>query len=445
MRVHVTSADGYTRVVDGLDPRIPGPFDASTFISVADPLRWLQGLFAAHGDVFQVREPLTKGSAVVLSHPDHIYQVLVENFQNYAKGRDIERVAMLMGKGLFVSDGELWRKQRRLIQPAFQKRQVEHLVPTIADANERLVERWSDRAVQREVVDVTHDTRVVALDVTLSAIFGSDLEVVRRPFAILTERSERTLKFARDFLALDPVILDCMRARRARVTPLSDILDHLLAVRDPTTGEPMPDPQIVSEVKTIIVAGHETTAATMAWLWHLVSRDGDVARRLRAEAAAVLGQRQPQIHDIPRLMFARQVIDETLRLYPPGWIFTRRPLAAESIGGYHIPAGTELYISPYIVQRHPRYWDNPDEFQPQRFEASASRAHPRLAYMPFGAGPRMCIGEHMAILELVIHTSMVARRLHFRPASADPVEIDAKINLRSKDPIVMLPERHGND
>jgi cytochrome P450 len=408
-------------------------------------LEWLWNLFVAYGDIFQVCEPITRRTAVVLCNPEHIHHVLVRNFTNYQKGRDIERVALLMGKGLFAVDGDRWRKQRHLIQPAFQKHRLAHLVPMMSAANQRLGDRWVAAAVRRDSVDVTFDTSVIALELVLTAIFGPDLAGVQKAFSMLSERPERNLKFARDFCAVDHVIVDAIQRRRKEGVRSADLLDYFLAACSDTAGEPMPDHQIVTEIKTLVVAGHETTAATMAWLWHLVAGDGDVALRLCSESKDVIGERTPEIGDVARLVFTKHVVEETLRLYPVGWIFTRRSRAPDTIGKYYIPKDTEIYISPYIVHRHPRYWEDPTTFNPLRFQRPDANVKLRgLAFMPFGAGPRVCIGEHMAMLELIIHACMIARRVELRARSGDYVELDPKINLRSKNHIVLTPTERSH-
>ncbi len=424
----------------GLDPRIPGPSDNATFVSVDSPLEWLWKLFTTYGDIFQVCEPITRRTAVVLCNPEHIHHVLVRNVANYQKGRDIERVALLMGKGLFALDGDQWRRQRHLIQPGFQKHRLARLLPMMAAANQRLGDRWVAAAVRHESVDVTYDTSVIALEVVLGAIFGPDLAGVQKVFSILSERTERTLKFARDFSSVDRIIIETIQRRRKEGVRSADLLDYFLVSCRDAAGEPMPDHQIVTEIKTLVVAGHETTAATMAWFWHLVAGNGDVALRLCSESREVLGERPPEIGDVARLAFTKQVVEETLRLYPVGWIFTRRSREPDSIGKYYIAKDTEIYISPYIVHRHPRYWQDPNTFNPSRFERpDANGKLRRLAFLPFGAGPRVCIGEHMAMLELIIHACMIARRVDLRAPSGDYVELDAKINLRSKSHIVLTP------
>jgi cytochrome P450 len=221
-----------------------------------------------------------------------------------------------------------------------------------------------------------------------------------------------------------------------------DLLSRLIEARDRKSGAPMPDRQLVDEVMTLIVAGHETTASALNWMWYLLSQHADAAQRLQQEVDA-LPRDVADVADLERLPFTRQVIEETLRLYPPGWLLTRRAIEADTLDGYAIAPGTDVFISPYIVHRHPRFWPDPERFDPARFSSANQAQRNRFAYLPFALGPRACIGEHFAMVEMLMHTAVLAREIHLRYLPQRPVELECQVNLRTRHSLMMMPElRH---
>jgi cytochrome P450 len=214
----------------------------------------------------------------------------------------------------------------------------------------------------------------------------------------------------------------------------------LMEARDRESGQGMPDRQLVSEIMTLIVAGHETTASTLNWTWYLLSQNSEVEERLSRELNHLLGSELPELGDLPKFTYTRQVMEEALRLYPPGWLMTRKALKDDQLGDYFVPAGTEIYISPYLIQRHPALWHAPDRFNPDRFGSDQSRDRHPLTMLAFSAGPRKCIGDFFARIEMELHLIMIAKRLRLRYADARPAELDASVNLRSKCDFVMTPE-----
>jgi cytochrome P450 len=204
----------------------------------------------------------------------------------------------------------------------------------------------------------------------------------------------------------------------------------------------MPDKQLLDEVMTLIVAGHETTASALNWMWYLLSQHPEIERRLHAEIDR-LPVNPATLDDIAQFAYTRQVIEETLRLYPPGWLLTRRSIEADSVGGHAIAPKTDVFISPYIVHRHPDYWADPERFEPDRFEASQVTQRNRFCYLPFALGPRACIGEQFAMAEMMLHTALLARRIRLRYLPKQPIELECQVNLRTKHSICMVPElRH---
>jgi cytochrome P450 len=379
----------------------------------------------------------------VVSDPQLADHVLRKNWQNYKKGQAIKRVGLLLGNGLMVSEGEFWKSQRRMIQPAFHDKAIGALINVIITANVALLEKWTRAAQVKKSVNITSDISHMALSVMLISIFGDDYEQLAPHFNILSDESARNLQFAQAFRPLGKMVLQVAAQRRKLNLKAADILGILMEARNQKNGQAMPDSQLVSEIMTLIVAGHETTASTLNWIWYLLSKNPDVEKKLSNELNTMLGQEFPKLSEMPKFTFTRQVLEETLRLYPAGWLMTRKALKDDQLGDYFVPAGTEIYISPYLIQRHPDFWEDPDRFNPDRFEPGHGHHRNGLTMLPFSVGPRKCIGEFMARLEMQIHLMMIARHLHLRCVSESPVQLDAEVNLRSKCDFIMNPEIKG--
>lgn len=401
-----------------------------------DLLEWMNSQFSKFGDTFKAS---AYGTTVYATRDLRLSRhVLVENWRNYVKGRFIKGIAFLLGNGLMVSEGQLWKRQRRMIQPAFHHTTVEALVKMMARVNCALLEKWRRAAQTGESVNVTHDASQTALEVVLRAIAGEDYEQFTVHFDLLSNVAARDLAFAQAFRALGKIILLTVARRRSNHTGAPDIMSALMEARDPQSGRLMEDRQIVSEILTLIVAGHETTASTLNWTWYLLSQHPDVDKRLANEAANM--NELSTVEDLSGLPYSRNVIEETMRLYPAGWLMTRKALNDDRLGEYFVPAGTEIYISPYFIQRHPAMWIEPDRFNPDRFGSQNLIGHGRLPTIPFSAGPRNCIGELFARVEMQLHLLIVAQHLRLRYAVARPIELDAGVNLRNKFDFIMYPE-----
>jgi cytochrome P450 len=419
---------------DGLIP--PGPAEA--YSPTEDLLSWMHGHFKRYGDIYKASVYGT--GAYVISAPEYAQHILRTNWQNYTKGQEFKRVALLLGNGLVVSEGEFWKKQRRMIQPAFHNNAIGALTGVISAANVALLERWEQAARNNDSVNVTRDVSLVALEVVLVAIFGRDYAQVAPHFNILSDESARDLQFAQAFRALGKIVVQVAAQRRKESVTSTDILGMLMAARDRDSGQAMPDHQLVNEIMTLIVAGHETTAGTLNWAWYLLSQHPEVEQRLSNELSNLRVNEVPDLDDLPKFTYTRQVIDEALRLYPAVWLISRRALKDDRLGDYAVPAGTEVYISPYFIQRHPDLWEAPDRFDPDRFAPAHSQDRHPLALLAFSAGPRNCIGEFLSRLEMQIHLMTIAKRLRLRYVETTPPELDAGVNLRSKRDFIMFPE-----
>lgn len=448
-------------------PLPPGPRGVDQFrfliASTRDFKQPLMDMARRYGPVAGVR---TRGrDMVVLSGHEAAGHVLIKNQDNYAKGIEYELLRIILGEGLLTSEGETWRRQRRLVQPLFAKRKMgeftEHMV---AATREELADGHFAGIEPGGVVDVSESMMALTLDVVGRALFGADLtgDTARRVGSALTDvlslgtRMTRRLptyllstlprmdlekamelnpegrRFQRSLASLRGVIGDLLEERRAMDDPGSDLMGMMLGVVDEETGERMSDRQLADELMTFVLAGHETTSNALAWLWRRLSLDPTVRDRMFEEVDRVLGDRDPGIDDIERLPWTRACIEESMRIDPPVWTVGRRALADDEVGGFRIPAGSSVMVLISMLHRDPAIWPNPEGFDPNRFLPENRKSRPRHAYMPFGAGRRVCVGSAFALTEAVLVTAMLARRFRFDLPAAAEVEGEAAITMRPR-------------
>jgi len=413
----------------------PGPADQYT--TAEDLLGWMQHNFERYGDIYRCR---IYGSEVfVISSPEYAEHVLIWNWENYLrKGQAVKRLGLTLGNGLISSNGSFWASQRRMIQPAFNRSAIGPLSEIVRSANVALLEKWRTAAASKASVNITRDISLMVLEVTLRAIFGTDYDRVAPEFQIIAEDS-RNLQFAKICNTLRSSIVQIAIQRRKDEFVAKDILGMMMQARDRENHRPMPDAQLAREAMTLVIAGHETTASVLNWTWYLLSTHAGVEQRLSSELNA-LASEAIAVEALADFVYTRQVIEEALRSYPPLWLMTRKAVRDDQIGEYFVPAGTEIYISPYLIQRHPDLWEAPDLFDPERFSADQSQARQRLAMCPFGAGPRNCIGEFLARIEMQIHLMIIAKELRLRRDETGSPQLAAGVNLLSKDAFIMTPE-----
>jgi len=413
--------------------------------STEDSLARMIELFARHGDTYRVFVPARRSYTYVIHHPDDVKRVLVSRHRNYTKGIGLDRVKILLGKGIMTSEGELWKRQRYMMQPLFHRRVIDQFAAVIAQANERCLARWEALAHRGEPVNLTDEMSELTLDIVLRSIFGRDLDRLTHqlggnPFEVVTREQSRDLQFAYKFRSLTKLVAQLIARRRAEPEEHFDYVAMLMAARDKESGEPMGERELIDEVMTLIVAGHETTASGLNWTWYLLSQHPEAEARLHAELDAAPEMAAPSLAEMEALSYTSQVVNEALRLYPPGWLLSRRTLAADVLGGFQVPAGTNVLLPLYLLHRHPRFWKDPDRFEPERFAPEHEAERPRFAYMPFAAGPRHCIGETFALYEMLMHLYKVARRYRLVYVPDRPLELEAQINLRTRHPLHMRLE-----
>jgi enediyne biosynthesis protein E7 len=415
--------------------------------STDDSLERMIELFARHGDTYRVYVPTRRSYTYVVHHPDDVKRVLVSNYRNYTKGTGIDRIKLLLGKGIMTSEGELWKRQRAMMQPSFHRRVITRFAEVIAQANDRFIARWAAIAARGEPVNVTEEMSDLTLEIVMRSLIGRDLERVTQqlganPFEVVAKDSARNLAFVYKFRSLTRLVLELITRRRAQPDEEHfDYLAMLMNARDKDTGRPMSDGELIDEIMTLIVAGHETTASGLNWTWYLLSQHPDVEARLHAELDAAAELPAPSLVQVEALSYTQQVINEALRLYPPGWVLSRRTIEADVLGGYVVPPRTNVLLPLYLVHRHPRFWKNPDAFDPARFAPENEAERPRFAYMPFAAGPRHCIGETLALFEMFMHLYKVARHYRLRYVPDRKLELEAGINLRTRHALHMRLER----
>lgn len=398
------------------------------------------------GDYCLIKPVSRANNTLLINNPDAIKYILVNNHENYAKGPGFERVKMLLGNGIIVSDGSYWRKQRRMIQPAFSRQCIEDLTGKMQKANSQWLQSWQKKAEAGEAIDVTAQVSELSLEIILRSLFSSDLDTLTEqeggnPFSILTEDMARDLQLAIRFRALRKLVQQLIDRRRESATRHHDFLEAFIDARDKKTDEGMTDKEIINEVMTLIIAGHETGATTLNWAWYLLSQNPAVASKLHAEVDRVVSGDIPTFSEVSQLQYTRQIIEEALRLYPPVWLYSRTALADDQVGGYHVPAGTNIFFTPYYLHRHQQYWDEPENFKPERFAPETAKNRHKFAFIPFSAGPRRCIGDYFSIVEMQIHLATMAKIFRLEVVDKNSIELDPQINLRSKKNILMKLSR----
>ena len=425
-----------------------------------DKLGFIRGL-TRYGDVARYRT--AHQTWYQINHPEGVRRVLQENNRNYGTGSlTLNFFKPVVGEGLLTSEGALWLRQRRLIQPIFHRRSVAAFGALMTGETLAMLERWRPALEAGEPLDVPAKMSHLTLDVVTGALFhahvGEEPEVIGRAINTLVEDlgyrfevpfypphrvpTPRNRRFRAAMRTVDRAVYAIIAERRRDGGDEEDLLALLMGTRDEETGEAMGDKQLRDEVMTLFLAGHETTANALSWALYLISTHPLVERRLREELDEVLGadRRVPTIRDLPDLTYTKMVVDETLRLYPPAWITNRQSVAEDEILGHRIPAGSFVTLSPYVLHRHPRYWDQPDDFDPERFAPGRGDGRPRFAYFPFGGGPRQCTGQSMALGEAQLVLATVLGRCRLRPISDGPVEAEALATLRPRGGLPMIVE-----
>jgi cytochrome P450 len=413
---------------------------------VRDPFRYLMGLARKHGPVAPYRAGTER--AFLVDDADLVKRVLADNASNYSKGTFInEQFKMAVADGLLTLEGADWRRERRLMQPAFHMERLNALGASMTDATTTMLDRWEGFADSGETFDLSEEMSRLTMTITARSLFGADIaddveEIGRRiarGVAALAAPHKAEFTTARDRVL--QMVDGMVDRRRANPHGEHDLLTMLMEARDESTGDPMSDQQLRNEVVTLILAGYETTANSVSWTWYLLTQHPDAMAKVRAELHAVLGGREPRFRDLGALSYTRRTLDESLRLYPPAWIMGRRALGDDRLGEVDIPAGSVLALSPYITHRNPAYWDDPERFDPDRMKEGRAAQRKPFAYFPFGGGPRLCIGHNMAMLEAQLIIGTIAQRFDLRLVEGHRVVPERLFVLRPRGGLPMTLHR----
>lgn len=417
-----------------------------------EPLQFLLNVTRQYGGL--VRYETAYGVTYIVNHPDYIAQVFQSN--KYPRGSLLK---MVLGEGLLASDGPYWHRQRRLMQPNFFPQRLAAFGPLITDATTAMLERWRAVPDRGQPLEIATEMLRLTLEVVVKTLFSdamsNEANIIGEAMATMmtdiggfmgTEFTaplnispSRNHRFQTSLRAVDSIVCGMIQDRRQDNEEYNDLLSLLLlAGNEPCEG--LNDLQVRDEVMTMLLAGSETTSLALGWTWYALSEHPEVERRLYAELAEVLGGRLPTVEDLPRLKYTLNVLQESMRLYPPVWSIFRKALVDGDIGGYYVPAKASVVVSPYAMHRHPDYWKEPERFDPERFTSETSGRRSRYTYLPFGGGQHHCIGNHFALLEAHLIIATVAQHYRLRLVPGHPVEPLPAVTLRQRDGLLMTVE-----
>lgn len=407
-----------------------------------------------YGDVVRMR--FLYVHAYFLYNPDDIEALLTTNARSFRKAGSLRSpfFARLVGNGLVTSEGDFWRRQRRLAQPAFHRQRISSYGDVMVDFAARAVPKWRTD----EILDVSREMNRLTLEIVVKTLFNADvsgdadrvgtvLSEVVKPFA-----SQATLKWILDnrlptpghrryfnlVAEIDRIVFRIISERRASKSDEGDLLSMLLQAQD-EDGSQMTDSQLRDEVMTLFLAGHETTALSLSWSWYLLAMHPEKERKFHEELDGVLQGRLPRVEDLPRLKYTEMIAKEAMRLYPPAYAVGREALEDVEIGGFRVPKRSQVFAFQWVTHRDARYFSSPNEFVPERWDSESNEALPKYAYFPFGGGPRQCIGNYFAMMEIVLLLATIGQRLKFRLDPDHKVEVLPVLSLRPKNGIKVIP------
>ena len=425
--------------------RPPGPDQPVSLGIDAGTLETLQSLQREYGDMVSMRTANGR-LAYLVNDAVEVRRILARRHSKYHKGPGFERVKMLLGNGLIVSDGDVWRRSRTMIQPAFSRQNVHRLTTVMVECTDRRAAKWAQAADKGETLNITEETCDFALELILISIFGDDYEnriltEGDNPFAFLSRDSTRDLSVVMKVRHLRELLLSIIEDRRAgKGSQHFDFLSMYLDATD-KQGNKFSDKELLDELMTLIVAGFETSANTLNWVWYLVAKHPAVEAELIDEAQRILPNVSAvSAENLAAMEYTQQALEEALRLYPPVWLFTRRSHADDELEDYDVPPGTDIYLAPYILHRTDHYWPEPERFDPERF-VLADKPKKDRPYFPFSLGPRRCLGEYFSFLEMKVHLGLLLPRFRMELVDDAEPELELAINLRSAEDIHVRPAK----
>jgi cytochrome P450 len=431
---------------------IPGPRGYPLLGVMPEMVSDMLGLFTntarEYGGIAQFK--LLNKNYLLVTNPDYVKYILQDNYKNYIRGRSVETGRVLLGNGLPLIDGDFWLRERRILQPAFHRERLGKLAKVFTNVIDGFMQDWEAKARMEQPLDLDDEMMRLTLTAIIKSMFSAQIDdkiqALSHAFNVASKfmlwRSQqmwapplsvpvpRNREYNRALKVLNETIYPLIAERRKN--PKDDLLGMMLEMRDADTGEGMSDQQARDEIVTIFFAGHETTAATMAWAFYLLSQHPEIEERLRMEIKIVLDGRQPTFADLPKFAYLQQVINEVLRLYPAAYLFAREAVLEDVLDGYPIPANTLIFISPFVTHRDPKYWLDPERFDPDRFTAEQVASRPRHVYYPFGEGPHVCLGNNFALMEMQLILVMTLQRFRLKLFPNHPIALKPEATLRPK-------------
>lgn len=420
-------------------------------------LDWLQSVAEKYGDVSKFR--IIKRNMYLINHPDLVKEVLTHKMHNYSKKTyGFKIIRTVLGESIFTAMGDTWKRKRRLAQPYFHKKIIANLAQTMTDTIDDMREDWAKVHAEKKHLDVGDAMMRLTLTVVVRTLFSTSLtskevQTVADIFTPLLKGTNNRILYPIKFLydlplksnirykenieELDRIILGIIKKRRTSGEKPMDLLQMLMDARDEETGQPLNDQELRDEAMTIFIAGHETTANAMTWLWVTLSQHPEIRSKIEEEVDEVLGSRIPVAGDFPKLTYTLKAFKEILRLCPPVPVIPRRVESNDIIGDYFIERGSSVLFSPYLLHRHPDFWEAPETFNPDRFDKELQRRQHPFAYLPFGGGPRICIGNNFAMMEAVFIIAMVLQQYRLELPPQTKVRPWFKLTYRPKGPVRM--------
>ncbi|NJL80445.1 MAG: cytochrome P450 [Richelia sp. RM2_1_2] len=419
-----------------------------------NPLNFYNRMWKEYGDL--VRLPIMPNYSIyLLAHPSYAEHVLSTHQELYAKPDIVNKpFNLMMGESILTSEGDFWLKHRRLMQPAFHMKQLAKLADVMVSCTESFLQEW-EKKPDGEVIDIAEETLRLTLKIAGQTLFSKDIsdedsvlgQAFRTGYEFINYKmnnlwteplwipTSRNQGFRQAKQTLDKLVLDIINSRRQNPQNRQDLLSMLMSAQDEETGERMSDKQLLSEAITLLVAGHETVASGLAWTWYLLAENPNIIEQLQSELRRVLNGSNPSFEKLPQLEYTRRVFDETLRLYPPAWAMPRTSKQDDQIQGYLIPKNSLITVAAFMIHRHPEFWENPDQFNPDNFLPEKVNQKPNFAYFPFGGGKRICIGKSFALMEATIIIALISQRFKLELLPNQNIEIDPTFTLRPKNGI----------
>ncbi len=439
--------------------KIPGPQGNIIFGGAGEmqknPLNYLMNMDKNYPGIANWQ--LLHLNIVLLSDPKLIRVVLQTNQKQYIKNSAYKQVELLLGQGLVTSEGELWKRQRKLIQPSFHKQSIFNLFEDMLGCTNETIAEWKEKVKKAENIDFAEEMMKITLQIIGKTMLSTDVKAEAGSVNVslgyllkaIDHRATQALnfplwvptknnfKFKKERKVLDEIIYKIINERRKSGSKGHDLLDMLMESKYEDTGEHMPDNLLRDEVMTIFLAGHETTAAALAWTFYLIATHPEVYKKLKQEVKDVVGDGEITFQHLQQLKYSKACLNEAMRLYPPIWIIGRRALEDTMVGDYLIKKDTDILISPFIVHHDAAYWKNPEVFSPERWETEEVKDMDKFAYFPFAAGPRMCIGNNFALLEADIIITKIIQNFDFEYAGTEAPVVEPTLTLRVKNGMPM--------